>query len=159
VLTTGAVKALDADELAAVIAHERAHLRERHHLAVAAAIGLARAFPRVPLFAGAADETARLVELRADDVAAGDTDQVSVAGALVALAGMRAPEAALAAAACGGTARVARLLAPATPVGLARRSAVLTVLTVVTVAPAVLAAYPALAAAGADICTLPPITA
>ena len=158
VLTTAAVTALDPDELAAVIAHERAHLRQRHHLAVAAAHGLARAFPGVPLFAVAAVEIARLVELCADDAAADVTDHVSVAAALLALAGMRAPQAALAAAACGGTARVARLLAPATPVGLARRSAVLTVLTVVTVAPAVLAAYPALAAAGADICTLPPIT-
>lgn len=158
VLTTGAVKALDADELAAVIAHERAHLRERHHLAVAAALGLSQAFPRVPLFAAAAVEIARLLELRADDAAAGDTDHVSVAAALVALAGMRAPQAALAAAACGGAARVTRLLAPVTPVGFARRSAVLTALTVITLAPGVLAAYPAFAAAGADICSLPPVT-
>jgi Zn-dependent protease with chaperone function len=159
VLTTGAVKALDADELEAVIAHERAHLRERHHLAVAAANGLASAFPRVPLFAAAAVEIARLVELRADDVAAGDTDHVSVAAALVTLAGMSAPQAALAAAACGGAARVTRLLAPVTPVGIARRFAVLTVLTAVMLAPAVLAAYPAFAASGADMCKVPPITA
>lgn len=159
VLTTGAVRALDADELAAVIAHERAHLRERHHLAVAAANGLASAFPRVPLFAAAAAEIARLVELRADDAAAGDTDHVSVAAALVTLAGMRAPQAALAAADCGGAARVTRLLTPVTPVGIARPFAVLTVLTLVTLAPAILAAYPAFAAAGADICTLPPVTA
>lgn len=159
VLTTGAVRSLDADELAAVIAHERAHLREHHHLAVAAANGLATAFRGVPLFSAAASEIARLVELRADDAAASDTDNVSVAAALVALAGMRTPKAALAAAACGGAARVTRLLSPATPVGVARRSAVLTVLTVVTLAPAGLAAYPALAAAGADICTLPSFTA
>lgn len=150
-LTTAAVRALDADELAAVLAHERAHLRERHHLVVAAANGLERAFPHVPLFAAAAVETARLVELCADDAAAGDTDQVSVAAALLALAGMRAPQAALAAAACGGAARVTRLLAPATPVGVARRCVVLTLLTLVTVAPALLAAYPALAAAGAFV--------
>lgn len=159
VLTTGAVSALDPDELAAVIAHERAHLRERHHLAVATANGLARAFARIPLFAASAAEVARLVELRADDAAAGDTDHVSVAAALVTLAGMRAPQAALAAVACGGAARVTRLLAPITPVGIARRVAVLTVLTVVALAPAFLAAYPAFAAAGAAICTLPPISA
>jgi Zn-dependent protease with chaperone function len=81
VLTTATVSALDDDELAAVIAHERAHLRERHYLAVGAANGLARAFPGVPLFATAAAEIARLVELRADDVAARDTDQISVAAA------------------------------------------------------------------------------
>ena len=157
VLTTGAVRALEEDELAAVIAHERAHLRERHHLAVATASGLARAFPLIPLFATAAVEVARLVELRADDAAAGETDHVSVAAALVTLAGMRAPQAALAAADSDGAARVTRLLAPVTPVGAARPLALVTVLAVVMVAPAILAAYPALAASGADVCTLPPI--
>jgi Zn-dependent protease with chaperone function len=159
VLTTAAVTALDDDELAAVIAHERAHLRERHHLAVGAANGLARAFPGVPLFATAAAEIARLVELRADDAAALDTDQISVAAALVTLAGMRAPRAALAAADRGGAARVTRLLEPVTPVGIARPVAVLCALTAVMLAPAMLAAYPALAAAGADVCTLPTISA
>jgi len=159
VLTTAAVTALDADELAAVIAHERAHLRERHHLVVGAAKGLARAFPRVPLFATAAVEIARLVELRADDAAARVTSQISVAAALVTLAGMRAPRAALAAADRGGAARVSRLLEPLAPVGIAGPVAVLCGLTVILLAPAVLAAYPALAAAGADVCTLPSISA
>jgi Zn-dependent protease with chaperone function len=159
VLTTAAVSALDEDELAAVIAHERAHLRERHHLAVGAARGLTRAFPGIPLFATAASEIGRLVELRADDAAARDTDHVSVAAALVTLAGMRAPRAALAAADCGGAVRVGRLLQPVAPVSLARAGAALCGLTLVMLAPAVLAAYPALAAAGADVCTLPTITA
>ena len=159
VLTTSAVRALEEDELAAVIAHERAHLRERHHLAVAAAHGLAAAFPRVPLFAAAAAEVPRLVELRADDAAACHTDHLSVAGALVTLAGMRAPQAALAAADSNGAARVTRLLAPVSAIGVARPLALITVITVVMLAPAMLAAYPALAAAGADVCTLPPITA
>lgn len=158
VLTTAAVAGLDADELAAVIAHERAHLRERHHLAAAVANGLARAFPLVPLFDAAADEIARLVEMRADDVAAHDTDDVSVAAALVALAGMRAPRAALAAADTAGAQRVMRLLEPAAPVGVSRPVVVLLALTLLLLAPVLLAAYPALAAAGADICTLPPIT-
>lgn len=159
VLTTAAVTALDEDELAAVIAHERAHLRERHHLVVGAASGLARAFPGVPLFATAAVEIARLVELRADDAAARHTSQISVAAALVTLAGMRAPRAALAAADRGGAARVSRLLEPMGPVGIVRPVAVLCGLTVVLLAPAVLAAYPALAAAGADVCTFPSISA
>ncbi|MEX2290545.1 MAG: M56 family metallopeptidase [Mycobacteriales bacterium] len=159
VLTTAAVAALDEDELAAVIAHERAHLRERHHLVVGAASGVVRAFPGVPLFATAASEIARLVELCADDAAARDTDQISVAAALVTLAGMRAPRAALAAADRGGAARVSRLLGPVAPVGIARPIAALCGLTVVLLAPAVLAAYPALAAAGADVCTVPSISA
>lgn len=158
VLTTATVGGLDRDELAAVIAHERAHLRERHHIAVAVADGLARAFPRVPLFAAAAVEIARLVEMRADDAAARDTDQISVAAALVALAGMRAPRAALAAADTAGATRVMRLLEPAGPIGISRRVAVVAALTLLLLAPALLAAYPAFAAAGADICTAPPVT-
>jgi Zn-dependent protease with chaperone function len=158
VLTTAAVSGLSSDELAAVIAHERAHLRGRHHIAVAVASGLGRAFPFVPLFAAAAAETARLVEMCADDTAARDTDQISVAAALVALAGMRAPRAALAAADTAGVTRVLRLLEPAGPVAMGRRVAVVVSLTLLLLAPALLAAYPALAAAGADICTLPPST-
>lgn len=157
VLTTATVGGLDRDELAAVIAHERAHLRERHHIALAVANGLARAFPVVPLFAAAAGEIARLVEMRADDAAALDTDQISVAAALVALAGMRAPRAALAAADTAGAARVMRLLEPAGPVGLGRRAALVAALTLLLLAPALLTAYPAFAAAGADICTEPPL--
>lgn len=157
VLTTATVAALEPAELAAVIAHERAHLRQRHHLALAAARGLARAFPAVPLFAVAAVEIARLVELCADDAAASDTDGVSVAGALVTLAGMRAPAAALAAASSVGAVRVSRLLEPGKTVGVTRRAAVLLGLALLVVAPVLLAAYPAFAAAGADICTLPPV--
>ena len=159
VLTTAAVHHLDPDELAAVMAHERAHLRERHHLVVAAALGLARAFPGVPLFSTGAREVARLVELDADDAAARETDQVSVAGALLVLGGMRAPRAALAAAETAGVARVTRLLQPVTPVGAARPLAVLSALVLVALTPLLLTAYPAVAAAGADICTLPTITA
>ena len=156
VLTTAAVRGLDGDELAAVIAHERAHLRQRHHLTVAVAVGLARAFPHVPLFAASAVEISRLVEMRADDAAAEETDHLSVAGALVALAGMRAPRPALAAADTAGATRVMRLLGPAAPVGLGRPVAVVAALTLVLLAPALVAAYPAFAAAGADICTAPP---
>lgn len=157
VLTTAAVQALGDDELAAVIAHERAHLRERHHLVVGAANGLARAFPYVPLFATAAAEVARLVELRADDVAARETDQISVAAALVTLAGMPAPRVALAAVDGGGAARVTRLIEPGHPTGVARPLMVVIALGVVVVAPALLVSYPALAAAGADVCTVPPM--
>ena len=157
VLTTATVGGLERDELAAVIAHERAHLRERHHITVAVANGLARAFPRVPLFAASAVEIARLVEMRADDAAARETDQISVAAALVALAAMRAPRAALAAADTAGVARVMRLLEPGGPVRLGHRVALLAALTLLLLAPALLAAYPAFAAAGADICTAPPL--
>ena len=156
VLTTAAVAALGGSELTAVVAHERAHLRQHHHLAVGAADGLARAFPAAPLFQIAATEIARLVELAADDAAASETDGVSVAGALITLAGMRPPASALAAAASVGAVRVRRLLEPQRGLGVLRGSAVLAGLGLVVLTPALLAAYPAFAAAGADVCTLPP---
>jgi Zn-dependent protease with chaperone function len=157
VLTTAAVAALDPGELAAVVAHERAHLRQHHHLVLAAAAGLARAFPGVPLFAVAAVEIGRLVELAADDAAACDTDGVSVAGALVTLAGMSAPLSALAAATSVGALRVQRLLEPSPALGVRRRVGIVLALTLVVITPGLVAAYPAIAAAGADVCTLPSI--
>jgi Zn-dependent protease with chaperone function len=48
VLTSAALSALDDAQVAAVLAHERAHQAGRHHLLVAAAASLAAAFPRIP---------------------------------------------------------------------------------------------------------------
>ncbi|WP_343948196.1 M48 family metalloprotease, partial [Nonomuraea longicatena] len=60
VITTGALDALTPAQVAAVLAHERAHVAGRHHLLLAVAHGLARAFP-TPLFVRAAAEVTRLV--------------------------------------------------------------------------------------------------
>ncbi|WP_343954623.1 M56 family metallopeptidase, partial [Nonomuraea longicatena] len=70
VITTAALESLSAEQVAAVLAHERAHLRGRHDLVLSASDVLLRAFPPVPLFVRARQELARLVELRGDDVAA-----------------------------------------------------------------------------------------
>ena len=115
VITTGALAALDDAELDAVLAHERAHLAARHHLAVAAASSLARAFPHVRLLTAAAEEIPRLVEMAADDTAGARGDPGLVAGALVALAGATTPVGALAAGGPAAVARVHRLLDPAAP--------------------------------------------
>jgi Zn-dependent protease with chaperone function len=48
VVATAALRALDDERLAAVLAHERAHLRQRHHLLRATAEALAVALPFVP---------------------------------------------------------------------------------------------------------------
>ena len=45
VISAGTLELLDAAELAAVLAHERAHLRERHDLVLLPFIALLRAFP------------------------------------------------------------------------------------------------------------------
>jgi Zn-dependent protease with chaperone function len=70
VVTTGALAVLEPGQLTAVLAHERAHLAERHHLLLAATRSLAAVAPFVPVFARGAVEVARLAEMRADDAAA-----------------------------------------------------------------------------------------
>jgi len=157
VLTTAALQALDADQLQAVLAHEQAHLRGRHHLVTSGARALARGFPWVPAFRYAAAEVDRLVEMLADDAATRRCDRWTVATALVALAEAQAPRAALAAGGPTALARVRRLVGPAAPLGVARSTAIVTVVAAALFLPVVVAAAPAVAAAGADYCliTLP----
>ena len=113
VVTRGALEVLDDRQLAAVLAHERAHLDERHHLSVALSRGAAAVLPRVRLFRVGAGAIARLVEMRADDVALRDHAGAALAGALLALSG-GPPLAPTALGATGSvvTERVERLLLP-----------------------------------------------
>lgn len=69
VLTTGALARLDDGQLAPVLAHERAHLAERHHLVLRLAAALERAFPGARSFTVAAQQIGYLVEAAADDAA------------------------------------------------------------------------------------------
>ncbi|TMR95749.1 M56 family metallopeptidase [Nonomuraea basaltis] len=115
VVTTGALGALDRRQLAAVLAHERAHVRGRHHLLLTAALVAARAFPRLPLFREAGSAVPHLVELLADDVAARRHDRRVIASALVTLVRATTPLTALGAGGATAVARVMRLLSPAPP--------------------------------------------
>lgn len=116
VVTSGALAVLDQPQLAAVLAHERAHLAHRHHLLAVLTRGLAAAFPGVPLFTQGAAEVARLAEMAADDAAARGSGRPTVVAALLALAtGTVVPATSLAAAAHAVPARVERLLTPRRP--------------------------------------------
>jgi Zn-dependent protease with chaperone function len=111
VLTSGALALLDPAQLAAVLAHERAHLAGRHHLLIALSRGLAAVFPAVPLFARGAENVARLAEMCADDAAARDGGRRPlIAALLVMAAGVSVPTSALGAMAGAVTARLQRLL-------------------------------------------------
>ncbi len=112
VVSAGALAALGADQLQAVLAHERAHLRGRHHLMLAVAAALARAFPRVPLLAQAGPELGVLAEMAADDAAARRHGAGHLAEALVTLARSGTRPAALAPGGPAAIARIQRLLAP-----------------------------------------------
>ena len=70
VISAGALDLLDQAELAAVLAHERAHLRERHDLVLLPFTALARAFPWSVLVQRSYASVALLVEMLADDHAA-----------------------------------------------------------------------------------------
>lgn len=70
VVTSAAMDALDAAQLDAVLAHERAHLAGRHPQIVAAMSGLASAFPRLALMVEGLEQVSRLLEMCADDASA-----------------------------------------------------------------------------------------
>lgn len=146
VLTTGVLARLDEAQVAAVLAHERAHLAGRHDLAVNLAAALGRAFPGVPLFRAAREEIGKLVELRADDVAAGRHDRLTVAAALVAVASGRAPSAALGAGGPAALLRVRRMLAPHQPLPLRSRLVGLSGAGLLAVLPLILATNPLITA-------------
>jgi Zn-dependent protease with chaperone function len=82
VLSSGALSTLSAQEVAAVLAHERTHARERHDLVLLPFAALRRLLPGSRLMAAAAEAVALLVEMRADQGACRDQNAGSLAHAL-----------------------------------------------------------------------------
>jgi Zn-dependent protease with chaperone function len=85
VVTTGALHRLSDRELAAVLDHERGHVRARHHWLLQCAEALAAGFPGIAVFGAFRDEVGRLVELAADDAASRRHGRLATALALVEL--------------------------------------------------------------------------
>jgi Peptidase family M48 len=124
VISAGALDLLDDDELAAVLAHERAHLRARHDLVLLPFTALLKAFRWSAIARAANAEVALLVEMLADDRARRRRPARELATALLrvgASGGGVAPAGALAVAGRAGpgdalngelAARVTRLLRP-----------------------------------------------
>lgn len=120
VISAGTLDLLDTDELAAVLAHERAHLRKRHDLVLLPFIALLQGFRWARVAREAHRAVAMLVEMHADDRALRHRPARELATALLrvgAAGGCRAPSGALAAAEADMdgevAARVTRLLRPA----------------------------------------------
>ena len=115
VLSVGTLELLGRRELAAVLAHEHAHLRERHDLVLLPFSALRRAFPRSVICAEAHRAVALLVEMLADDHALRGRPARELVSALVRFgtAGTcPAPAGALAVGEGEVAARVARLMRP-----------------------------------------------
>lgn len=113
VLSAHLVRRLDQEQLAAVVAHERSHLRSRHDLVLEAFTVLHRAFPRWVSSRAARSEAGLLVEILADRAAVRATSRRALVSALVEVAGAQAPEGTIGA---GGdlAARVDLLVDPGT---------------------------------------------
>lgn len=121
VLTTGTLAHLDPGQLDAVLAHERAHLSERHHVMLRLAGALERAFPRVRFFAIAAQQITYLVEVAADDAALRRAPRLTLAAALLTVAASGAPAGALGAGGSATARRIERLIDPPLRASMARR--------------------------------------
>ena len=135
VVTSAARAALDDRQLAAVLAHERAHLAGHHAVIVSALRALAAVFPRLSLITEGAQQVSRLLEMCADDVAARRHSSRALLSGLIALCTV-APAEALAAADLAVLARAERLATP--PQGSAKvktRAALTSVIAVMAAGP------------------------
>jgi Zn-dependent protease with chaperone function len=100
VVSRGTVAALSSDELAAVLSHEKAHVRARHDLVLEAFTVLQRAYPALVTSRQALEEVRLLVEVLADRAAQRRHGPRALVGALSALldaGATRAPDGAVAA--------------------------------------------------------------
>jgi Zn-dependent protease with chaperone function len=171
IVTTAARQVLDDDQMAAVLAHERAHLAWHHHRLVALARIAWQLLPFLPLMRETATQVARLVELHADDEATASHDIRTLATALVVLAergGLGAGPAVMGLGATGQGAiglgatglgatglgaagadamqRIQRMLRPAEPLGRLRRQLLRAGAAGLALTPLLLALTPAVVA-------------
>ncbi|WTY88177.1 M56 family metallopeptidase [Sphaerisporangium sp. NBC_01403] len=122
VVSAGTLSLLDADELTAVLAHEAAHVRERHDLVLLPFTALNWALPWLSVVRNAHSSVALLVEMAADDRARRYCSPRRLATALLRFGtagAVPAPNGALGAAGEQVMARVNRLIKPG--VALPRR--------------------------------------
>lgn len=110
VVTQGLLETLNREELEAVLAHERAHLQQRHHIALRICRTLFGALlPFFPAFRTAMSRVLLLAELSADDSARRRTGDYPLRAALTRLACLPAPSGTLAASAIDVETRLRRL--------------------------------------------------
>jgi len=152
VVTSAAVKLLDESGLAAVLAHERAHLVGRHHLLMTLAQIGRRALVWLPLFSRLPDRIGHLVELAADDAATRRTPRLILARTLFELAASRTPGEALAATGGDTVARIERLLDTPTGPGPAGIGSILGGSLTAIAMPVVITLVPVLTTAGMACC-------
>lgn len=115
VVTSGAVGRLRPAELAAVVAHERAHADGHHQRLLDIVDVAALAVPRLRVVSTAREQIRRLIEMRADEIAAATHPPLMLARALVAMSagpGPAAPAGLVAATGGDTVERLHRLMRP-----------------------------------------------
>jgi hypothetical protein len=83
VLSRGLLSLLDTRQVRAVVAHEEAHLAQRHHIVLVAFKSWHSALPWFPIANRAENAVALLVEMLADDQARRAVDDHTLAAAIV----------------------------------------------------------------------------
>jgi Zn-dependent protease with chaperone function len=114
VLSAGVLDSLEPAAVRAVLAHERAHLRERHDLVVLPFVAWGATAPFVRGMVCAQLAVAALVEMRADDVAAECSSRKQLTGALRTMGGAT-PAAAVTSFSVALEHRLERIVAPPRP--------------------------------------------
>jgi hypothetical protein len=150
VVSVGTLDLLGPAELAAVLAHERAHLRARHDLVLLPFTSLRRAFPRSRVVRQSQRAVALLIEMLADDRARRAMPARELATALLRFgtAGAGCPPSgavaagALAAAEGEISARVNRLLTPPAPLSRRAQATVCLAAVLLVAAPVALLVIP-----------------
>jgi Zn-dependent protease with chaperone function len=163
ILTSGTIELLTRPQLAAVLAHERAHLDARHHRLLAGAALAARALAELPFMRELPRQIRRLLEMHADDLAARTHDPETLATALFAVATARpdlapasASSATLAAADSDTAVRIRRLLLPPVTLNARPRRTVRAAVAMLGLIPLLVALTPAAVAANQPPVRQPP---
>ncbi len=126
VLSSGVLALLREDEVRAVLAHEAAHVDQRHDLVVLPFVALRATFPGLGGVRTAVGEVGLLVEMLADDRASRRHPREVLARALYKVGTGEVPAGGLAAGGSSVLLRAQRLLDPPAPLGLRARLAVVT---------------------------------
>ena len=136
VLSRGALRVLTEDEVRAVLAHEAAHVDQRHDLVVLPFLALGSSLGSLAVVRTAADQVALLVEMLADDRAVRRHDRLALARALLKVGSGVLPRGGLGAAGSEGVLRRARrLLEPQAPLSRTARVAVVAAVVLVLGVP------------------------
>ncbi len=147
VLSRGVLDLLREDEVRAVLAHESAHVDQRHDLVVLPFVALGATFPRLPAVRTAQAEVALLVEMLADDRAARTHPRAVLARALTKVGSAALPGGGLGVTTAGDDIlqRASRIVTPPPPLGALPRAGVLLAAAAVLLLPLVGLALPRLA--------------